>query len=212
MFNERKTETLVRDRLRALGYYDPDNGITIEEQKSEIAKVKSLLAKASKNAKGNAGYPEFIISNRKDPAFLIVVECKPNVKKHESDNRNKPIEYAVDGVLHYARHLAKHYTVVAIAVSGATSSAMKVSNFLIPAGTTTTKDLVNEAENIVSEIIPYDDYYRLASFDPDVAKKRHSDLLAFSKELHELIWTKAKISEEDKPLLVSGTLIALRCN
>ena len=46
-------------------------------------------------------------------------------------------------------------------------------------------------------------------FDPDVAKKRHSDLLAFSKDLHELIWTKAKISEEDKPLLVSGTLIAL---
>jgi type I restriction enzyme M protein len=61
----------------------------------------------------------------------------------------------------------------------------------------------------VADIIAYDDYYRLASFDPDVAKKRHSDLLAFSKELHELIWTKAKISEEDKPLLVSGTLIAL---
>jgi len=35
-------------------------------------------------------------------------------------------------------------------------------------------------------------------------------LLAFSKDLHELIWTKAKISEEDKPLLVSGTLIALK--
>jgi len=34
--------------------------------------------------------------------------------------------------------------------------------------------------------------------------------LAFSKDLHELIWTKAKIAEEDKPLLVSGTLIALK--
>ena len=39
--------------------------------------------------------------------------------------------------------------------------------------------------------------------------KRHADLLEFSKDLHELIWTKAKISEEEKPLLVSGTLIAL---
>lgn len=209
MANERKTEALVRDKLRALGYNQPDNGITVEEQKSEIAKVKTLLSKASKNAKGNAGYPEFIISNRKDTAFLIVFECKPDVKKHESPARDKPVEYAVDGALHYAKHLAKHYTVLAVAVSGATASSMKVSNFLIPAGSTEAKELVNESGVPVTDIISYDDYYRLASFDPDVAKKRHSDLLAFSKELHELIWTKAKISEEDKPLLVSGTLIAL---
>lgn len=209
MANERKTEALVRDKLDDLGYKEPDNGITVEEQKSEIAKIRSLLSKASKNAKGNAGYPEFIISNRKDTAFLIVFECKPDVRKHESPTRNKPVEYAVDGVLHYAKHLAKHYTVVAVAVSGTTASSMKVSNFLVPAGTSEVKSLVNESGVVVTNIIPYDDYYRLASFDPDVAKKRHSDLLAFSKELHELIWTKAKISEEDKPLLVSGTLIAL---
>lgn len=207
--SERKTENLVRDKLRWFGYYEPENGITVEEQKSEIAKVKTLLSKASKNAKGNSGYPEFIISNRKDTAFLIVFECKPEVKKHESPARDKPVEYAVDGVLHYAKHLAKHYTVLAVAVSGATASAMKVSNFLVPAGSAEAKELVNESGVPVRDIISYDDYYRLASFDPDVAKKRHSDLLAFSKELHELIWTKAKISEEDKPLLVSGTLIAL---
>jgi hypothetical protein len=209
MANERQTESLVRDHLRALGYYEPDNGVSVEEQKSEIAKVKSLLAKASKNAKGNAGYPEFIISSRKDTAFLIVIECKPDARKHESANRDKPVEFAVDGVLHYSKHLAKHYTVVAIAVSGSTASSMKVSNFLIPAGSNEPKELVNEAGTPVEAIIPFDDYYRLASFDPDVAKKRHSDLLAFSKELHELIWAKAKVSEEDKPLLVSGTLIAL---
>jgi len=86
---------------------------------------------------------------------------------------------------------------------------MKVSNFLIPAGSEEAKELCNESGISVTDIIPYSDYYRLASFDPDVEKKRLSDLLAFSKELHEFIWTKAKISEEDKPLLVSGTLIAL---
>lgn len=207
--SERITENLVRDKLRAIDYNKPDNGITVEEQKSEIAKVKTLLSKSSKNANGNAGYPEFIISNRKDAAFIIVFECKPDVRKHESLTRDKPVDFAVDGVLHYAKHLAKHYTVVAVAVSGTTASSLKVSNFLIPAGTTDAKYLVNEAGVPVADIIPFDDYYRLASFDPDVAKKRHSDLLAFSKELHELIWTKAKISEEDKPLLVSGTLISL---
>jgi 16S rRNA G966 N2-methylase RsmD len=209
MANERKTEALVRDRLRLLGYNDPDNGITVEEQKSEIAKVKGLLSKASKNSKGNAGYPEFIISSRKDTNFLLVVECKHDVKKHESVGKDKPVEFAVDGVLHYARNLAKNFTVIAVAVSGSTASSLKISNFLIPSGTVEPKILVNEAGMPVSEIVPFEDYYRLASFDPDVAKKRHSDLLAFSKELHELIWTKAKISEEDKPLLVSGTLIAM---
>lgn len=207
--SERKTESLVRDQLRAFGYYVPNNGISVEEQKSEIVKVKSLLAKASKNAKGNAGYPEFIISNRKDTSFLIVVECKSDVKKHESPGRDKPRDFAVDGVIHYAKHLAKHYTVLAVAVSGTTASSMKVSNFLVPAGTTEAKALVNESNALVDKLIPYDDYYRLASYDHDVAQKRHSDLLAFSRELHELIWTKAKISEEEKPLLVSGTLIAL---
>ncbi|AYH47039.1 HsdM family class I SAM-dependent methyltransferase [Dickeya fangzhongdai] len=209
MANERKTEGLVRDQLRALGYYEPDNGISIEEQKSEISKVKFLLSKASKNAKGNTGYPEFIISNLKDTAFLIVFECKHDVRKHESQARNKPVEFAVDGVLHYAKHLAKDYTVVAVAVSGETRSSMKISSFLVPAGTTETKILANESGTSVTELLPFDDYYRLASFDPDVAKKRHSDLLAFSRELHELIWAKAKVSEEEKPLLVSGTLIAL---
>ena len=70
--NERQTENLVREKLRSLGYNEPDNGITVEEQKSEIAKVKSLLSKASKNSKGNAGYPEFIITSLKDTAFLII--------------------------------------------------------------------------------------------------------------------------------------------
>lgn len=209
MMAERITENIVRDTLRDLGYRMLDNGITIEEQKSEIAKIKTLLAKSSKNSKGNAGYPEFIISSKKDANFLIVFECKPDVKKHESANRDKAVDYAVDGVLHYAKHLSKHYTVVAIAVSGITKSSLKISSFLHPAGAAEPKYLANESGSLVKELIPFDDYYRLSSFDPDVAKKRHADLLAFSRELHELIWTKAKVSEEDKPLLVSGTLIAL---
>ena len=150
MANERKTETLVREKLRSLGYYEPDNGITVEEQKSEIAKVKGFLSKVSKNAlKAMAGYPEFMISNRKDAAFLIVFECKPEVKKHESPAHDKPVEYAVDGAIHYARHLSKHYTVVAVAVavavSGSTSSSLKVSNFLFPVGGAEAKELANES-------------------------------------------------------------------
>ena len=207
--NERKTEIVVRETLRKLGYYANENSITVEEQKSDIRKSNNLLLKASKNAKGNPGYPEFIITSDRDTSFIIVIECKPDVKKHESPERNRPVEFAVDGALHYALHLSKEYTVIAIAVSGTSESSAKVSNFLIPAGGSEIKELVNENGKVIDSFINFDDYYRLSSFDPDVSKKRHSDLLAFSKELHEFIWTKAKISEEEKPLLVSGILIAL---
>jgi len=207
--NERKTENIVRTKLRSLGYNKPSNGITIEEQKSEIADIKRMLSKASKSQNGNAGYPEFIISNKKDSKFLIVIECKADVKKHESPQRDKPIEYAVDGVLHYVKHLANKYTVLAVAVSGSTEKSSKVSNFIVAHGGNDVKPLTNESGNIVDSLISFDDYYRLSSFDPSVAKKRHDDLIEFSKDLHQFIWTKAKISEEEKPLLVAGTLIAL---
>lgn len=209
MANERITENLVRELLRDNHYSDADNGITIEEQKSEIKNVKKLLAKASKSKTGKPGYPEFIISWDKDPNFLIVVECKAKVKEHQSTNLDKPKDYAVDGVLHYARFLSKDYTVLAIAASGTTEASLRISNFLVPQGSQDHKDFVNEAGNVVDQIVSFDDYYRLSAFDPEVERKRHQQLIAFARELHELIWTKAKISEEDKPLLVSGTLIAL---
>lgn len=209
MSNERITENFVRDKLRDLGYYKADNGIVIEEQKSQIKRVQNLLKTASKSKTGKGGYPEFIITWETDPNFLIVVECKADTKFHESTNLDNAKDYAVDGVLHYAKHLSKDYTVLAIAVSGTTEDSLKVSNYLVPCGGTDGKVLTNEEDIDVKKIISFDDYYRLASFDPLVERKRHSDLLAFAKDLHELIWTAAKISEEDKPLLVSGTLIAL---
>jgi len=207
--NERITENLVRDLLKQCGYYDSDNGVAIEEQKSQIKRVQALLKTASKAKTGKTGFPEFIISWDSDPNFIIVVECKAETKRHQSDNLDKPKDYAVDGVLHYAKHLSKEYSVLAIAASGTTEDSLLISNFLIPCESIVHKELLNEAGTSVDVIIPFGDYYRLSAFDPIVERKRHHDLINFAKDLHELIWTAAKISEEDKPLLVSGTLIAL---
>lgn len=207
--NERITENLVRDLLKNAKYFEPDNGIVIEEQKSNIRRVQNLLKKASKSKTGKSGYPEFIISWDSDPNFLILIECKADTKKHQSKTLQDPKNYAVDGVLHYANFLSKEYSVLAIAASGMTEDSLQVSNFLLPCGSDKHKTLVNEKNQEVKTIIPFDDYYRLSAFDPEVERKRHQDLLSFAKDLHEFIWTAAKISEEDKPLLVSGTLIAL---
>lgn len=210
--NERLTENIVRNILREKGFYNSDNHIVIEEQKSQIKRVNALLKTASKADTGRAGYPEFIINWQVDTNFLIVIECKASVKHHVSSNIDKPKDYAVDGVLHYAKALSKQFTVMAIAVSGMTESELKVSNYLYPCNSDSYKVLTNENGMVVDTILSFDDYYRLSSFDPEVEKKRHQDLISFSKKLHELIWTAAKISEEDKPLLVSGTLIALMYN
>jgi len=48
MVNERKTETLVRNKIRELGYFNDDN-LIIEEQKSDNKIITNLLSKASKS-------------------------------------------------------------------------------------------------------------------------------------------------------------------
>lgn len=101
MPNERKTENFVRDFLREWGFYNAANTIQVEEQKSEIEQIKKLLRGASKTGKGGKGAPEFIITNPSLPDFVIIIECKANIKNHESINLDKPNHYAVDGVLHY---------------------------------------------------------------------------------------------------------------
>ncbi|HDR8932744.1 TPA: N-6 DNA methylase [Burkholderia vietnamiensis] len=210
MANERITENLIRDALRLHGYGAPDSDTVVEEQKSQIDEVAKLLKAASKTGNGGRGAPEFIITAPSTPDFIIIIECKASVKHHASDTLDRPADFAVDGALHYARYLSKAYNVIAIAASGQTKSALRISTFLCPKGEVGYKPLTNEASKDIEEIIPWDDYVRHGSFDPLVAKSRQDDLMAFSRDLHEFMRNHAKLTESDKPLLVSGTLIALK--
>lgn len=209
MANERITENIVRELLNDQYYYDI-NHISVEEQKSQIEEVTKLLRGASKSGKGGRGAPEFIISTNDTPDFLLIIECKASTIRHESEDRKKPVDYAVDGVLHYGRYLSKSYNVITIAVSGDSKAGLRVSNFIIPKGSIKDKPLLNKAGKPVTNIIPLNDYIELGTFDPDVARKRHYDLMEFSRDLHIFMRDHAKLTESEKPLLVSGTLIALR--
>ncbi|WP_446011462.1 HsdM family class I SAM-dependent methyltransferase [Candidatus Electrothrix sp.] len=209
MVNEKITENLARDILRNLNYYD-NKDVIIEEQKSRIEEIKKLLKGASKTGKGGVGSPEFIISTPSTPDFLIIFECKASTKKHESTNRDKPKDYAVDGVLHYARKLAKSYNVIAVAVSGQSESSLKINNFLHPKCAAQPRELKNKSGKLVNTVVSLEDYIEHGTFDPEVAQKREDDLMALSRELHDFMRDHAKLTEGEKPLLVSGTLIALR--
>jgi hypothetical protein len=225
--NERKSENVVRDELRRLGYYATDNSVTIEEQKSNIEDVKRLLKSASKSGMGGKGAPEFIISSPSTPDFLIIIECKANTKDHISSFcksliKGKPREeseqqyssrtkrYAVDGALHYAKYLAKEFNVIAVGVSGETKREVSISTFLYPKNSDSPKVLLTKTGVDVDELISWNDFIEHGTFDPTVQRLRFDELMAFSRELHDFMRDHAKLTESEKPLVVSGTLIALR--
>lgn len=225
--NERKTENIVRDELRRLGFYDPAADIQVEEQKSNIEAVKRLLRASSKSGGSGGGSPEFIVSAASSPDFLLVVECKADVKDHASlaipdilagrpvteddDTRARRLQrFAVDGVLHYAKSLAREFNVISVAVSGETKKSAQISTHLWPKGGEKPKELTAKGGAQIDGLIPWIDYIENATFDPSVQKLRFDELMAFASELHEFMYDHAKLTENEKPLLVSGTLIALR--
>ena len=126
MANEKKTEAIVRTHFEQF-----IDSLQIEEQISDNAKIKKLLATASKKGIG-VGRPEFLISFNFNLDLLIVIECKADVTKHESQNRDKYADYAVDGVLLYATYLSKDFDVLAIAVSGVTKQNLKIPSGFDP--------------------------------------------------------------------------------
>lgn len=211
MANERLTEDMVDDLLRKHGFYDDPDTVIVDKQQSLVEAIRSALAKAGKGGKGGRGYPEFIITSTDAPDMVVVIECKPEVKWHESPDRNRPVEYAVDGVLHYARHLSPNYTTIAIAVCGNKKSS-RWSFMLVPKGEVEPRDLISPTGAPIKKMVPLSDLIAAASFDPAVQTRRTRDLIQFSMEMHEFMRDEAEMSEQEKPLAVAGTLIALGNN
>ncbi|HZZ16112.1 MAG TPA: hypothetical protein VFE08_09150 [Candidatus Sulfotelmatobacter sp.] len=180
----------------------------VEEQTSDDPKIKKALTKASKSG-GGIGKPEFIVRLHDDPDFLIVIECKADPLRHLSADRNKPDLYAVDGVLLYSAHLSREFDVISIAISGTNTTAIKVSTFRQLRESATPEPLCDE-HGPVERLLPVAEYRRLLSFDPAVRRRTHDELMLFSQKLHHYLRDYAKLSENEKPLAVSGCLLALR--
>jgi type I restriction enzyme M protein len=137
------------------------------------------------------------------------VECKQSINRHESLRHDKPADFAVDGVLHYSEHLAKNFDVIGIAVSGTDPIHVKVSTFRQLKGTAAAEPLPSH-HGPVDRLLPSEDYIRLLTYDPAVRARTEAELISFSRTLHNYMRDYAKLSESDKPLVVSGILLALR--
>ncbi len=196
--SERITENLAKDLFISKWYEKK----LIEEQKSQNPIIDKLLKWWSKKWEGKSK-PEFIISFP-DSDILIVVECKPYINQHESQNKDKLADFAVDWVLYYWAKLSKQYNIIAIAISGQTEKELKISNFLFLKWEQNYKDLE------LNQIMTIEEYKNIIKKDPNQEKKNYSELLKFSRELHNNIRDFAKLDEASKPLFVSGILIALK--
>lgn len=181
----------------------------MERQQSKVAAVKRLLRLASKTGGTGAGYPDFIVTRVDRTDWVFIIEAKADRKHHESTMGDRFADYAVDGVLHYAGFLAREYNVVAVAVSGSTLDEFRISTFIRAQGSDAAKALTARSGADLSELVPFDDYIDAAEFSPEVERLREHQLMDFSRDLHDFLWKHAKLTEEQKPLLVSGTLIAL---
>lgn len=207
--SERITEKLVRDLLAQHGYTE-SNGILVEEQSSKNPDIAKLLKTASKAGTGNKGAPEFIITAGAFPDLVVVTECKADVAHHASVDLSRPVEFAVDGAIHYARALAKRYNVIALAVSGQTKKELKVSAHLVVKESSEAKPLLNFSDQPLASLEALETLHNFASRDREVEKRRVSDLMSFARVLHNFMRDYAKLSESEKPLLIAGILIALQ--
>lgn len=199
MLNEHITENIVRNLLRQLGYYD-NSSCVIEEQKSANSRIQKLLQNASKGGSG-VGQPEFIISFKDDTNFLIIIECKSSLSKHESKTRDQYKHYAIDGVLNYSNYLSKDYNVMAIAISGETERELKISNFLQLKGAYVARDITDK------QLLDYQSYK--TSFQIQSKPLKDDELVKKAIEYNELLH-KYSVPETERNTLISTILIALQ--
>lgn len=202
--NERKTETIVRRHFEA----DAFPGLIIDEQSTGDRRINTALSKASKVGAA-AGKPEFIIHAPSEPSLVVLVECKALVKDHESPGRDRPANYAVDGVLHYAQFVSTVRDVVAIAVSGETPKTLRVSTFLHLKGEQQPIEL-QDIHGPIEALVDFATLTHAVQFDPAKREASLRDLLAFSRDLHDRMRDDAKLVDAEKPLVVSGILIGLK--
>lgn len=225
---ERDTEQLVRELFAKLGY-ETAKGIIVDEQSSSNTAISACLKGAAKPVQVSIstcgtklevvapagktmgkGSPEFIVSATKFPDLVVVVECKADPKAHQSANLDRPESFAVDGAIHYGRFLAKRFNVIAIGASGRTAKDFKLSAHLISKGSLDAKPLLTRHDAPVQTLEPLEVLQEYAARDPEVEKRRVKDLMTYARDLHNFMRDYAKLSESEKPLLISGILIGLQ--
>jgi len=206
---EVKTDLWVADQMKK-------SGVPYTPQGSDVKEIDAALSTASKRGTGKAGYPEFtsVVDD-----FVIVTEDKADLDKHMKltetgvvDTDTKAVtDYAVNGAYYYAKHIAKNSSfkkVFALGVSG-DEKHHKITPLYVDDRESykVLPDLESFAVFNESNIQEY--YVRHVLEEKTDVEKTTEEILADAAELHEYLRTYGSLKDQDKPLVVSGILLAL---
>ncbi len=207
---EVKTDLWVYDLLRQAD-------ISLDAQGSTIVEIDTALKTASKRGTGKVGFPEYV-GVVKD--YLLVIEDKASVDRHIKLDDGGVIcfdtqavsDYAVNGAVFYGKHLAKNTTYKKVIAFGVSGDERKHKITPIYIDETEFYRELPEVESFISfNIENIDEYYTRQILNEDTdGEKETAEILADAKELHEDLRNYGSLKDTDKPLVVSGILLALR--
>ena len=193
-------------------------GIALTAQGGGTKEIEVALQTASKAGTGRAGYPEFCGTVKGE--YLIVIEDKADLDRHlKRDDRGlidqttlTVQDYAVNGALFYALHLAKHtgyWKIFALGISGSEKRHWITPLFVSERGEY--KELA-ELSTLISFAEPnIEAYYTHEVLGVETpVEKETAQILREAQALHEDLRSYGSIQDKDKPLIVSGILLALQ--
>lgn len=210
MGKEKNTDMWVHDLLTSAN-------IKHEADGSDIKEINEALKTASKRNTGKVGKPEFICVVKD---FLIVIEDKASISKHIKLDENDVIslevkdvtDYAVNGAYFYGKHLfdnTSYKKIIAFGVSG-NSKKHKITPLFID-GTEYCRILPDVESFISFNEMNIDEYYIKEVLKENTNEEKElSEILKDAAILHEDLRNYGNPKDIDKPLIVSGILLALR--
>ena len=207
---EIRTDLWVYDLLK-------EAEINIDPQGCNIKEIDKALKTASKKGTGNSGYPEYC-GVVKD--FVLVIEDKATTDKQDKyDNQgilnmdtSSITDYALNGAYFYAKHILENTNykkAIAFGISG--DEKRHIIKPIYLDGREYFQDLP-EVESFISfNSRNIDEYYiREILKENTDDEKTTEEILKDAKELHEYLRNYGNLSDKDKPLIVSGILLALK--
>lgn len=194
-----------------------DAKIKATPQGSTVIEINNALKTASKNGSGKVGFPEYI-AIVKD--FLLVIENKAETSQHiKLDDKGLVSlqttdvkSHAVNGALFYGRHLAKLTSYKKIIAFGISGNEKKHRITPIYIDETEYYRELPEVESFISfSEFNIDEYYiREVLKEETDTEKELTEILKDAATLHEDLRNYGNLKDTDKPLIVSGILLALR--
>lgn len=214
---EKYTEQLTENEMKITQYGENAFGfVYVQGENTPNSDLNDALKRAGGKPKdcglldfsihgSGKAKPEYIITLKHDLNTIIVVECKNTTKKHCSNDLSCPRDYAVDGVLYYAKYLKDVFHVIAVGISGTKKSELQVDAFYWAKNQTGYSELT-KSKNIILEP---ENYLKLVRGEKVQKAYSLSEVKATAVKIHDSLRIN-KMTEKLKPLFIAGVLIALQ--